>query len=70
VDRPPWFAGQKHLQEGRSSSDCPRDCKKPAYGLILHSPKPEENIASKKDLDGDKTGSGFYVSSAHGAERW
>jgi len=24
--------------------------KKPAYGIILHSPKPEENIASKKRL--------------------
>jgi hypothetical protein len=32
---------------------------KPAYGIILHSPKPEENIANKKDFDGDKTGSGF-----------
>jgi hypothetical protein len=33
---------------------------KPAYGIILHSPEPEENTANKKkNFDGDKTGSGF-----------
>jgi hypothetical protein len=43
---------------------------KPAYGITLHSREPEEYTANKKKhLDGDKTGSGVYVSSAHNA-RW
>lgn len=49
---------KKHLQKVVAIA---LEIAKPAYGIILHSPKPEENIASKKDLDGDKTGSGVFA---------